>query len=205
MSAWSRVRTAGVAVAAAVRDPIHPDDPAVAVQAATRRHRKAHRCGAYAYGEGPLPATIAAAVGARRIVEVGTALGYTSASMALAVPVAHVDTIELDHEHVLLAREQLAGLGLQDRVTVHEGDAVDLLATLEAGAYDLAFFDGFTPTHEVLLALRDRLRVGGSLLAGNLILGPEQEVTRELEDPSRWRTCTFGETALCVKREPVER
>ncbi len=56
-----RLRTAAVAVIAAVRHPLEVPDAFAAVQEATRRHRRAHRCGAYAYGEGSLPATVAAA------------------------------------------------------------------------------------------------------------------------------------------------
>ncbi|MFJ7905175.1 hypothetical protein ACIQ6V_32615 [Streptomyces sp. NPDC096198] len=67
-------------------------------------------------------------------------------------------------------------------------------------AYDLAFFDGFTRTHEVVRHLHVLLRPGGTLLVGNLILGPDRAVTDDLTDPARWRTCPLGETALCVKR-----
>ncbi|WP_329447593.1 hypothetical protein OG906_32415 [Streptomyces sp. NBC_01426] len=43
------------------------------------------------------------------------------------------------------------------------------------------------------------LRPGGTLLAGNLVLGPAPAVTRHLADPARWRTHPLGESALCVK------
>ncbi|MEU6314686.1 class I SAM-dependent methyltransferase [Streptomyces sp. NPDC047014] len=197
---WRRVRTAAVAVVAAVRNPLEVPDAFAGVQEATRRHRRAHGCGAYAYGEGSLPATLAAAVGARRIVEVGTALGYTALAMADAAPLAHVDTVETDPDHVRLAREQIARHGLTDRVTVRPGAAEEVLPGLDPGAYDLAFFDGFTPTLEVVTHLHRLLRPGGTLLAGNLILGPPPEATAHLSDPAHWHTHSLGETALCVKR-----
>ncbi len=188
-----------LALVAALRQPIRLRDAFADVQAATRRHRKSHGCGAYTYGDGSLPATVAAAVGARRIVEVGTALGYTALSMAHGAPAAHVDTVEMDADHVRLAREQIAAHGLGERVTVHPGAAEEVLPSLDAGAYDVAFFDGFTPTAEVMGALRRLLRPGGTLIAGNLILGPSRAVTDDLADPRRWRTFTFGETAIAVK------
>lgn len=197
---WNRLRTAAVAVIAAVRHPLEVPDAFAGVQEATRRHRRAHRCGAYAYGEGSLPATVAAAVGALRIVEVGTALGYTAMAMADAAPLAHVDTVEMDPDHVRLARDQIARHGFGDRVTVRPGTAEEVLPGLGAGTYDLAFFDGFTPTLEVVAHLHRLLRPGGTLIAGNLILGPAPEVTRHLGDPVRWRTHSLGESALCVKR-----
>lgn len=88
--------------------------------------------------------------------------------------------------------------GAADRVTVHEGRAEDVLPTLAADTHDPALLDGFTPTREVVDQLRDRLRPGGLLVVGNLVLGPERALTDDLADPARWRTHTFGETALCL-------
>lgn len=189
-----------LAVVAAIRRPLRLQDPLADVQAATRRHRRSHRCGAVTYADGSLPATMAAAVDARRIVEVGTALGYSALSLASGAKNAQVDTIEMDAEHVRLAREQIATHDMAARINVHHGAAEQVLATLDGGAYDLAFFDGFTPSLEVVAELRRLLRIGGMLIAGNLILGPERQLTDDLSDPARWRTWTFGETAICVKR-----
>ena len=123
-----------------------PIDPFAGIQATTREHQRRHQCGAYTYQDGTLPGTVAAAVGARRIVEVGTALGYTACWLAAATSTTTVDTIEFDADHVRLAREQIATVGLGHRITVHHGDADDILASLPTGEFDVAFFDGFTPT-----------------------------------------------------------
>ncbi|MFK0139091.1 O-methyltransferase [Streptomyces murinus] len=195
----NRFRPVAVAAIAAVRRPLEVADPFADVQAATRRHRRAHHCGAFAYGEGSLPAAIVAAVGARRIVEVGTALGYTALAMAHAAPGARVETIEMDPDHVRMAREQISAHRMDDRIDVLPGTAEAVLKTLEGGSYDVAFFDGFTPTGEVVRELHRLLRIGGTLIAGNLILGPDRAVTSHLGDTSRWRTHSFGETALCVR------
>ncbi len=167
---------------------------------ATREHQRRHGCGAYTYHDGTLPGAIAAAVGAHRIVEVGTALGYTTCWLASGTPETSVDTIEFDEGHVRLAREQIAGVGLADRVTVHLGEADDVLASLPEGEFDVAFFDGFTPTAATIAALRARLRDGGVLLAANLTLDPLREVLQGLFDPALWLTHSFGETAVCVRR-----
>ncbi len=53
-----------------------PADPFAEVRQATDQHRARHGCGAYPYDNGPLLSVLAAAVHARRIVELGTALGY---------------------------------------------------------------------------------------------------------------------------------
>ena len=183
-----------------MKRPVRSSDPFAGVQTATREHQHRHRCGAYTYQDGTLPGAVAAAAGARRVVEVGTALGYTACWLASATSTTTVDTIEFDADHVRLAREQISSVGLAHRVTVHHGDADDILASLPAGEFDVAFFDGFTPTTTTITGLRTRLRVGGVLLAANLTLNPAAEVLVCLNDPKLWLTHSFGETAICVKR-----
>jgi len=179
-------------------------DKFAAIQAATREHQRRHGCGAYTYQDGTLPGVIAAAARAHRVVEVGTALGYTACWLAAATPNTTVDTIEFDRDHVKLARQQIDSVGLAERVTVHLGDADQVLASLPEGEFDVAFFDGFAPTSATIAGLRTRLRDGGVLLAANLTLGQPGEVIRGLFDPELWLTHSFGETAICVKRESVK-
>jgi len=178
---------------------IRTTDPFSSLQDRTRRHRADHNCGAYTYADGSLPGVLAAAVGAGRIVEVGTALGYTACWLASATPTTTVDTIEADELHVSLARDEIASYGFTDRVSVHAGDAIEILPTLDHRRYDVAFFDGFTPTSVLLVLLHDRLRDGGILIAGNLSVGDTGPALAELADATRWRTHSFGETALAVK------
>lgn len=142
-------------------------DPFADVRVATTRHRSRHGCGAYTYKDGALLGALAAAVDAQRILELGTALGYTALWLAHGAPDAMVDTIERDAEHVRLAREHAAAHGLEKRVTVHEGDFNSVLRTLEPG-YDLIFFDGFTPAPPMLATLRRLLRPRGVLVSANL-------------------------------------
>src|ERR1700732_4833328 len=97
-------------------------DPFAKVKAATDAHRARHGCGAYPYGNGPLLSTLAAAANARRILELGTALGYTALSFAHGAPDATVDTIERDPEHVQLARDNIAAAAMDHRITVHDGE-----------------------------------------------------------------------------------
>src|SRR5579875_3055496 len=119
-------------------------DPFAMIRAATDAHRARHGCDAYPYANGPLLTVLAAAVHARRILELGTALGYTALSFASGAPDATVDTIERDPEHVRLARDTIAAAAMDHRISVHEGDFASVLPTLDPG-YDVAFFDGQTP------------------------------------------------------------
>jgi predicted O-methyltransferase YrrM len=173
-------------------------DPFADVLAATRRHQSEHGCGAYAYRNAALLGVVTALAAARRVVEVGTALGYSALWLAHGAPSATIDTIEGDAEHVRLARAQLAVHGAGERVRVHHGRAERVLPTLDPDDYDVAFFDGFAPTAELIRGLRGLLRPGGVLIAGNLTMAREG-VRDELADATRWLAVSLGETALAVK------
>ena len=177
-------------------------DPFAKVRAATNAHRARHGCGAHPYGNGPLLAVLAAAANARRILELGTALGYTALSFASGAPGATVDTIERDPDHVELARANIAAAALDHRITVHEGDFAAVLPTLDPG-YDVAFFDGQTPVPSLHKSLRGLLRTGGTLITANLNHGGTAEAVRKsLFDGKSWRSALIdedGETAISVK------
>ena len=172
------------------------------ISAATNAHRDRHGCSAYPYGNGPLLAALAAAANARRILELGTALGYTALSFASGARDATIDTIERDPEHVRLARENIAGASMDHRITVHEGDFAAILPTLDPG-YDVAFSDGQTPSPALHKTLRGLLRTGGTLITANLNHGGTADAVRKaLFDSKSWRSAFLdedGETAISVK------
>jgi len=179
-----------------------PTDPFAKVRAATDAHRAQHGCSTYPYDNGPLLAALAAAADARRILELGTALGYTALSFASGAPDATVDTIERDPEHVRLARDNIAAAAMDHRITVHEGDFAGVLPTLDPG-YDVAFFDGQAPTPALHKTLRGLLRTGGTLITANLNHRATPEAVRKaLFDGKAWRSALVdesGETAISVK------
>jgi predicted O-methyltransferase YrrM len=178
-------------------------DPFAKVRAATDAHRAKHGCNAYPYDNGPLLAALAAAANARRILELGTALGYTALSFASGVRDATVDTIERDPDHVQIARDNIAAAAMDHRITVHEGDFASVLPTLDPG-YDVAFFDGGTPVTALHKTLRGLLRTGGTLITANLNHGGTAEAVRKaLFDGKSWRSALIdedGETAISVKQ-----
>lgn len=177
-------------------------DPFAEVRKATDLHRAQHQCSAYAYANGPLLSVLAAAARARRILELGTALGYSALSFAYGAPDSTVDTIERDPEHVRLARENIAAAALDHRITVHEGDFAKVLAGLDPG-YDLAFFDGSAPIPALHVGLRNLLRTGGTLITANLNHGGTADaVAKALFEGKSWRSALVdetGETAISVK------
>ncbi|WP_083531311.1 O-methyltransferase [Pararhizobium antarcticum] len=168
-------------------------DPFSAIQSATRTHRRSHGCGAYTFEDGPALTSMAAASGARRILELGTALGYTACCLAAGHPEARVDTIEGDPDHARLALEQIGSVGLSDRITVHHGDFAAVLPAL-AGGYGLIFFDGFAPDIIVLEWLTEVLDPGGMLVCANLGLASNRRHLMALLD----------DTAVWMKEDPIE-
>jgi len=177
-------------------------DPFAEIRKATDRHRARHGCGAYPYHNGPLLAALAGAVQARRILELGTALGYTALSFAHGAPNSIVDSVERDPDHAALAREHIAAAALDHRITVHEGEFANVLLGLDPG-YDVAFFDGNAPVPTLHAALRNLLRTGGLLITANLNHGGTADsVWKTLFDGKSWRSALVdpqGETAVSVK------
>lgn len=164
----------------------------------SKRHREQHGCSAYPYDKGSLLSVITAALKPRKIIEVGTAIGYTSVCMASAAVEAAIDTIDSDPEYIDLASIQFEKYGFNGRITAHCGEADEVLPKLEGATYDLAIFDGFAPTNSILGELQRLLRTGGTLVCANLMLGGDSD--QFLADEGAWIIHSFGETAIAVKR-----
>jgi predicted O-methyltransferase YrrM len=119
---------------------------------------------------GALLRVLATAVGASRILEIGTAIGYSGIWLASALPPeGMLLTMEMSEERAREARENFARARLADRVSVIVGDA-QLKISKVAGPFDLIFQDGdkqlYTPLLDRLVAL---LRPGGLLITDNVL------------------------------------
>jgi predicted O-methyltransferase YrrM len=112
---------------------------------------------------------LARAVGARRIVEVGTAIGYGALCMARSAPEARIVTIDVSPERLAAARGYLERGGVADRVELVEGPALDVLARLQA-PFDFAYVDAVkTEYRRYLDLLVPLVRVGGMIAIDNLL------------------------------------
>lgn len=80
------------------------------------------------------------------MLEVGTSNGYSTLWFADALQETggHIDSIELDPSRHGKAREHVQESRLGDVVTLHQGDALQILPALQ-GPYDLAFIDADKP------------------------------------------------------------
>jgi len=110
------------------------------------------------------------ALPARRILEIGTAIGYSAACMATVQPPdGSIITMEIDPARAATARRNLARAGVDGRVDVIVGDASRFLHKV-AGPFDLIFQDGSKQLYEPLLdRLIDHLRPGGVLVTDNIL------------------------------------
>jgi predicted O-methyltransferase YrrM len=119
---------------------------------------------------GALLHALARAMRSRRILEIGTAIGYSMLWLATALPAdGMILTMERDEARAARAREHAAAAALADRVTVMTGDASRYLHKV-AGPFDLVFQDGdktsYGPMLNRLVAL---LRPGGALVTDNVL------------------------------------
>jgi predicted O-methyltransferase YrrM len=114
--------------------------------------------------------TLARSIGARRVFELGSAIGYSTAFFAEAVgPEGKVFYTDGSPENSREARGHLSRLGLLDRVEVLTGDAVTHL-TATPGLFDVIFIDIDKDGYPAALeAAAPRVRPGGYLLADNVL------------------------------------
>jgi caffeoyl-CoA O-methyltransferase len=108
--------------------------------------------------------------GAKRIFEMGSAIGYSTIWLARgAGPDAEIYYTDGDPENARRARNNFRRGGVEDRIQLLVGDAVQLIDGL-SGAFDLIFID--VDKHQYPNALRKavpRLRSGGLLLTDNVL------------------------------------
>jgi caffeoyl-CoA O-methyltransferase len=117
---------------------------------------------------------LARAIGARRAVEVGTFTGYSALAVARGMgPEGHLLCLDVSEEWTAIAREYWARAGVDDRIELRLGPAIDTLRSLPNDEqFDLAFVDadktGYPDYYDELIP---RLRAGGLLLADNTLQG----------------------------------
>ena len=119
---------------------------------------------------GALLRVLATSIAASRVLEIGTAIGYSGIWLAGALPRSgSLLTLEMDPARARTARDNFARAGLADRVNVIVGDARLMLAKV-AGPFDLIFQDGDKLQYGPMLdRLVDLLRPGGLLVTDNVL------------------------------------
>ncbi|MBM4038755.1 MAG: O-methyltransferase, partial [Planctomycetes bacterium] len=119
--------------------------------------------------DGRLLRLLAEAVGAKHVVEIGTSNGYSGIWFCLALRTTggKLTTHEIDATRAGLARENFKRAGVEELVTLVEGDAHETVTRLK-GPIDLVFLDADKPGYgDYLKKLLPLVRPGGLILAHN--------------------------------------
>lgn len=105
-----------------------------------------------------------------RILEVGTAIGFSALLMSEYAPAGcHITTIEKYEKRIPIARENFKKAGKEDSITLMEGDATDILRELQ-GSYDIIFMDAAKGQYiNFLLDILRLLAPGGLLISDNVL------------------------------------
>ncbi|WP_454293982.1 O-methyltransferase [Salana multivorans] len=156
-------------------------------------------------GTGALLATLAAAAGARHVVEIGTGAGVSGSWLLAGMPSDGVlTTIDVDVEHQRSARTAFAEAGVPtSRTRTIGGRALEVLPRLANGAYDLVLLDADVADLQLLVEQAGRLlRSGGTLVVPHALWYDQvadparrdpatttmRDVVRSLLDDEGWTT-----------------
>jgi caffeoyl-CoA O-methyltransferase len=151
-----------------------PDEVQVALQKVTRE--RTGRAAGMQIGDDQavLMEILARAIGATAAIEIGTFTGYSALAVARGMgPGGRLLCCDVSEEWTAIARQYWAEAGVDDRIELRIGPALETLRSLPGGAqFDLAFLDadktGYPAYYEELVP---RLRPGGLLMADNTLQG----------------------------------
>ncbi len=149
----------------------HPEDRKLAAirQSATDAEIPAIHVGPF---DGLLLEVLTAALQPKRLVEIGTLVGYSATRIARALlPDAKLWSLELSERHAAIARKNIKDNQLENKIEILVGPAVVNLKKVEQyGPFDLVFIDADKQSYPLYFSWAQKnLRVGGCLLADNTL------------------------------------
>lgn len=106
----------------------------------------------------------------KRILEIGAAVGYSAICFSEFLALGgRIDTIERETQRIKEAKENLKKVGVEEKVHIYEGDAVEILPTLQE-KYDMVFIDAAKGKYPFFLqeALR-MIQENGIIFADNIL------------------------------------
>jgi caffeoyl-CoA O-methyltransferase len=136
--------------------------------------------------EGRFLAVLVRTLRARRVLELGTFTGYSSISMALALPTGgRVITCDVNEETTAIAQRYAEEAGVIDRIDYRLGPALETIATLD-GPFELVFIDADKPNYVnyyeatlPLLADGGLMVVDNTLWSGRIVDPEDQDETTQ--------------------------
>ena len=120
--------------------------------------------------EGQFLGALVRSTGAKRILELGTFTGYSSISMAQALPAGgRVITCDVNEETTEIARRYAQEAGVAERIEYRTGPALDTISELD-GEFDLIFIDADKPNYlNYYEATLPKLAQGGLMILDNTL------------------------------------
>ncbi len=110
----------------------------------------------------------------KKILEVGTAVGYSASFMVDVLKKdVSIDTLELDHERVLVAKDNIKRLEFEDNINIIEGDAEKTLKNLsksDINIYDMIFIDAAKGQYMIYLDEALKMSKPGTIIISDNIL-----------------------------------
>lgn len=124
--------------------------------------------------QGKLLQVLALLVNAKNILELGTLAGYSTIWMARALPPeGRLISLEADPKHAEVARKNIARAGLDSKVDIRIGKALDILPELQdegAGPFDMIFIDADKPPYAEYFQWALRLSRPGTLIVADNVI-----------------------------------
>jgi len=139
---------------------------------------------------GQLLSLLVLVTGSRRVLELGTAIGYSGLYLArsFAHPDSELITVEHSAERVLEAQQNFETAGLTDKISIETGKALDIMDALEP-EFDLIFIDinkeAYLPALHKSASL---LKQGGLLIADNTSFTGSKEFNDAIQKSQEWRS-----------------
>jgi predicted O-methyltransferase YrrM len=134
--------------------------------------------------QGKLLHLLARAIGARRVLEIGTLGGYSTIWLGRALgPDGRVVTLEREPRHAAVAADNLARAGLAEQVEIVVGPALETLPDLD-GPFDLVFVDADKPSNAAYLAQALRLSRPGALIVVDNVVRDGRVADPTDDDPA---------------------
>lgn len=142
--------------------------------------------------------------GSRRVLEIGAFTGYSTACLAAGLPEGgSVDTLEINDELEDLCREGWERAGLSSRISLHIGNALELIPSLE-GPFDFVYIDAnkreYAEYYEAVLPL---LRPGGLIVTDDVCLGGKVYSDPPATDPQTVGLIRFNDIVASDPRVEV--
>jgi predicted O-methyltransferase YrrM len=142
---------------------------------------------AVAPNQGKMLELLARAIGAHRILEIGTLGGYSTISLARALPPGGaLITLELEDKHARVARANIERAGLGDVVAIRVGPAAESLRSLvveQVDTFDFIFIDADKEGYPEYLELSLALSHAGTLIVADNVVRNGEVTNPDSTDP----------------------